>query len=146
MDRRTAIANLSSLASSGFDACSAIAQAAMRASTSSSAINLGGSATALLNDRVRLRGDVRCFRGIRNDDATAAADALEVSELKFLRFAVSVTVKFCLRIRRVGGNGMAVSSSGENGPTRPSVRQQSAVVWHCASRAPRARDERLHQQ
>jgi opacity protein-like surface antigen len=56
--------------------------------------NVGGGLTALLNDRVGLRGDVRYFRAIRNDDATDAADALEVSELKFLRFTVGVTFKF----------------------------------------------------
>ena len=56
--------------------------------------NVGGGLTALLNDRVGLRGDFRYFRAIRNDDATAAADALKVSELKFLRFTVGVTFKF----------------------------------------------------
>lgn len=56
--------------------------------------NVGGGLTALLNDRVGLRGDFRYFRAIRNDDATDAADALEVSELKFLRFTVGVTFKF----------------------------------------------------
>jgi opacity protein-like surface antigen len=56
--------------------------------------NVGGGLTALWNDRVGLRGDFRYFRAIRNDDATAAADALEVSELRFLRFTVGVTVTF----------------------------------------------------
>lgn len=56
--------------------------------------DVGGGLTALLNDRVGLRGDFRYFRAIRNDDATDAADALEVSELKFLRFTVGVTFKF----------------------------------------------------
>jgi opacity protein-like surface antigen len=56
--------------------------------------NVGGGLTALLNDRVGLRGDFRYFRAIRNDDATAAADALGVSELKFLRVTVGVTFKF----------------------------------------------------
>ena len=56
--------------------------------------NVGGGLTAFLNDRVGLRGDFRYFRAIRNDDATAAADALEVSELKFLRFTVGVTFRF----------------------------------------------------
>jgi opacity protein-like surface antigen len=56
--------------------------------------NLGGGLTALLGGHVGLRGDVRYFRAIRNDDAAAAADALEVSELKFLRFAVGVVFKF----------------------------------------------------
>jgi hypothetical protein len=56
--------------------------------------NVGGGLTALLNDRVGLRGDFRYFRALRNDDANDAADALEVSELKFLRFTIGVTVKF----------------------------------------------------
>lgn len=56
--------------------------------------NVGSGVTALLNDRVGLRGDFRYFRAIRNDDATDAADALEVSELKCLRFTVGVTLKF----------------------------------------------------
>jgi hypothetical protein len=56
--------------------------------------NVGGGLTALLNDRVGLRGDFRYFRAIRNDDATVAADALGVSDLRFLRFTVGVTFKF----------------------------------------------------
>jgi opacity protein-like surface antigen len=56
--------------------------------------NVGGGLTALFNDRVGVRGDFRYFRSIRNDDATAAADALEVSKLKFLRFTAGVTFKF----------------------------------------------------
>jgi opacity protein-like surface antigen len=57
-------------------------------------VNVGGGVTALLNDRVGLRGDLRYVRAIRNDDATAAADALEVSALKLLRFTVGVTFRF----------------------------------------------------
>ena len=56
--------------------------------------SVGGGLTAFLNDRVGLRGDFRYFRAIRNDDATAAANALEVSELKFLRFTIGATFKF----------------------------------------------------
>jgi opacity protein-like surface antigen len=56
--------------------------------------NIGGGLTALLNDRVGLRGDFRYVHAIRNDDATDAADALEVSELKFLRFTLGVTFRF----------------------------------------------------
>jgi hypothetical protein len=56
--------------------------------------NVGGGLTAFLNDRVGVRGDFRYFRAIRNDDATAAADALDVSELRFLRFTVGVTLSF----------------------------------------------------
>jgi opacity protein-like surface antigen len=56
--------------------------------------DVGGGLTALLNDRVGLRGDFRYFRALRNDDATDAADALEVSELKFLRFTIGATVRF----------------------------------------------------
>jgi hypothetical protein len=58
-------------------------------------LQVGDGLTALPNDRAGLRRDFRYFRAIRNDDATAAADALEVSELKFLRFTVGVTFK-CL--------------------------------------------------
>ena len=56
--------------------------------------NVGGGLTALVSERLGLRGDFRYFRAIRNDDATAAAHALEVSELKFLRFTLGVTVRF----------------------------------------------------
>jgi opacity protein-like surface antigen len=56
--------------------------------------NVGGGLIASLSDRVGLRGDFRYFRAIRNDDATAAADALEVNELKFLRFTVGVSFTF----------------------------------------------------
>ena len=54
-------------------------------------VNVGAGLTAWLNDRIGVRGDLRYFRAIRNDDATATADTLEVSELKFLRFTVGVS-------------------------------------------------------
>jgi opacity protein-like surface antigen len=56
--------------------------------------NVGGGLTAFLNDRVGLRGDFRYFRAVRNDGASAAADALEVSELEFLRFTIGASFKF----------------------------------------------------
>lgn len=56
--------------------------------------NLGGGLTVFLNERIALRGDFRYFRAVRNDDATAEADALEISELKFLRGTFGVTFKF----------------------------------------------------
>lgn len=56
--------------------------------------DLGGGLTAFLNEHVGLRGDFRYFRAIRNDDASAEADAVGISELKFLRGTFGVTFKF----------------------------------------------------
>jgi opacity protein-like surface antigen len=56
--------------------------------------NVGGGLIVFLNERVGLRGDFGYFRASRNDDATVEADALGVSELKFLRGTIGVTLKF----------------------------------------------------
>jgi opacity protein-like surface antigen len=56
--------------------------------------NLGGGVFYFLNDRIGLRGDFRYFRALRNDDARAEEDALEISELQFLRGTFGVTFKF----------------------------------------------------
>jgi opacity protein-like surface antigen len=56
--------------------------------------NVGGGAIYFLNERFGLRGDLRYFRALRNDDATAEEDALEISELQFLRGTFGVTFKF----------------------------------------------------
>lgn len=67
---------------------------AFEISEQSFGFNVGGGLVAFLNDRVGIRGDLRYFQASRNDDAPAEADALEISELKFLRFTVGVTFEF----------------------------------------------------
>ena len=56
--------------------------------------NVGGGVTVFLREHIGLSGDVRYFRSLRNGDATTAADALEIAELRFLRATAGVTFRF----------------------------------------------------
>jgi hypothetical protein len=56
--------------------------------------DVGGGATYFFNERFGLRGDLRYFRALRNDDAAAEEEALEISELQFLRGTIGVTFRF----------------------------------------------------
>jgi hypothetical protein len=56
--------------------------------------DLGGGLIVFLHERIGLRGDFRYYRGLRSDEVSIEADALGISELKFLRGTIGVTFKF----------------------------------------------------
>jgi hypothetical protein len=57
------------------------------------AFNAGGGVTAFLADNFGLRGDVRYFRGLRDNQPDGALD-VALSDLRFWRWSVGATLRF----------------------------------------------------